>query len=823
MNLFPYQEDGVAFGLSRAGVLIADQPGLGKDQPLTARILTPNGWMTMGDMRVGQEVIGRDGRAHQVTGVFPQGIKPIYRVYFRDGTFTECGADHLWAVRDVNRRRRGQGWVAKPLSELLRLGINRSCPGNRVGNKWEIPLVDPVEFDEAPHRIDPYVLGVLIGDGYLAGREVVFSNPDMDEDIREEVRRRLPEDYVARQIWRKDEKQCPQFTISHRPNGESSRNKNAIKMEVRRLGLNIKSPYRFIPAEYKIGSVEQRLALLRGLMDTDGSSSGNRINYSTLSSQLADNVADLVRSLGGVAIVKLYDRTHEGKGPEFRVNVKMNICPFICSRKAKNWKPPTGGARVCKFITDVKFIGFGLTQCISVSAPDHLYVTDDYIVTHNTCQAISVIDRSGARNALIICPASLRINWEREVRMWLTRPLSIGVVKGGKRGWPKADIIIINYDLLKRFDAEVKSRTWDVLVCDEAHILRNGIQTSRGQAVLGSRNAGIKPIAAKRKVFLTGTPIMNRPAEIWPLIHYLDPQRWSSYPFFARRYCGADEKSLSARGATNLEELQAELRSSVMLRREKKDVLKDLPPKTRQVLTLPSTGAENEIAAELAAYADLKNRMAELRAKFEFAQASPAPGDHKTAIAMLKANVNKARAVMARARKAVAIAKLPSLIDQLESQLENGEKIVVFVHHRVVHETIMHHFGKIAVGVLGRSGLAARQAAVDRFQTDDTVRLFVGSIMAAGVGLTLTASSHVVMGELDWTPSNIVQCEDRCHRIGAKDNVLAQWIVLDGSLDSRMAQEMMRKAEICEQALDGMPSEPIDADLVEAVEMEMAA
>ena len=816
-----YQDEGIAFCLARKGTLLADDMGTGKDQPLSARILTPNGWMTMGEMRVGQAIIGRDGRSHTVTGVFPQGMKPIYRVHFRDGTHTECGADHLWSVRDANRRRRGKGWAAKPLSDLLRLGINRPLSGDRVGNKWEVPLMEPAQFDEAPHRVDPYILGVLIGDGYLVGSEVVFSNPDMDRDIRDEVRRRLPDGYVAQQDRRSDAKHCPQFTISYRPNGVGTRGKNAIKLEVSRLGLNIKSPHRFIPPEYKMGSVEQRLSLLRGLMDTDGSSKSNRIAYHTLSSQLASDVADLVRSLGGVAIVHVYDRSHHDKPTEFSVNVKINTCPFICLRKAMNWKPPTRGNRVCKFIEDVRFVGFGLTQCISVSAPDQLYVTDDYIVTHNTNQSVGVIDYSKAQSALIVCPASLKLNWLAEIRLWLNRPMTVGVVAPGKRLWPKAQIVIINYDLLAKYDQEIKAREWDVLVCDEAHVLRNGGGTARGRAIFGSRNKGVAPIRAKRKVFLTGTPIMNKPFDLWPLVHYLDPEKWHSYPYFCRRYCDAeDAKTLVPRGASNLDELQTELRSSVMIRREKKDVLRELPPKTRQLLTLPSTGAENEIAEELAAYADLKNRMSELRAKFEFAKASPAAGDHKEAIAALNHNVMKARAAMARARKAVAIAKLPSILDHLDDLIEAGQKVVAFVHHREVHEAIMHHFGKKAVGIIGGDSVKDRQAAVDRFQTDPAIRLFVGSIMAAGTGITLTASSHVVMCELDWTPSNMTQAEDRCHRLGQTWNVLSQWVVLEGSLDSRMAKDMMAKAEICEQALDGQQNEPIDADLIE---VELAA
>lgn len=424
-------------------------------------------------------------------------------------------------------------------------------------------------------------------------------------------------------------------------------------------------------------------------------------------------------------------------------------------------------------------------------------------------QAVGIIDFSGAKNALIIVPASLKLNWEREVKLWLTRSMSVAVIKNGRQKWPSAQIVIINYDIVHKYDAEIKAIEWDVLVADECHALRNNRKTRFGAHIFGHRNKGTKPIRAKRKVFLTGTPIVNRPGELWPLISYLDPAYWSSPLTFAREFCDAPPGKVIMKGASNLDQLQAALRETVMVRRLKADVLKDLPPKTRQLLTMPSTGSEREIAAEMETYASCKDKVSQLRAKFEISKASAVDGDYKAAIHRLREGVGEAFAAMARARKAVAIAKLPSIIDHLDEQVENGQKVIVFVHHREIHEALMQHFADRAVGIIGGTGMTARQAAVDKFQGDDKIRVFVGSILAAGTGLTLTASNHVVMAELDWAPSNIVQAEDRAHRIGQKDNVLSQWIVLDGSLDSRIAQVLMDKAAIIEQALDRQPGEEI--------------
>lgn len=427
-----------------------------------------------------------------------------------------------------------------------------------------------------------------------------------------------------------------------------------------------------------------------------------------------------------------------------------------------------------------------------------------------TNQAIGVIDACSAQSALIICPASLKLNWERELSMWMTRKLSVGIAHSGKT-WPDRQIVVINYDILGAFDAKIKARQWDVLVLDEAHYVKQA-KSRRAKMIFGNRNEGIRKIEAKRRIALTGTPIPNRPVELWPIVHFLNPEEWNSWPSFARRYCGASEGSFSnVKGATNLEELQRRLRETVMVRRLKADVLKELPPKTRQLMVLPSTGAEHQIAAEMSSYTGMKSRIAELRARFELSKASPVDGDHTKAVAALREGVAAAFAEMARMRKAVAIAKLPALLDHLDSALESSPKVVCFVHHREVHDAVSHHYEGVCSGIIGGDKVEDRQAAVDAFQTDDKIKVFVGSIGAAGVGITLTASSHVVMGELDWVPGNMTQAEDRCHRISQRDNVLAQWIVLEGSLDSKMAKTIMQKADIIDRALDRKTDAPVEA------------
>lgn len=417
----------------------------------------------------------------------------------------------------------------------------------------------------------------------------------------------------------------------------------------------------------------------------------------------------------------------------------------------------------------------------------------------------------GLKRALIICPASLRLNWKREIEKWLTHDLTVGVAQG--KHWPDADIVVRNYDILKNFADEL-DREWDVLVVDECHYLKNP-KAKRTKAVLGYWDAkakrAIPGIEAARRVFLTGTPIVNRPIELWPLLKALDPQGlgrgWKSY---VERYCNGHQKKAGRRGpivwdvsgASNLPELQDRLRETLMVRRLKADVLTELPSKRRQVIELPANGAARTLKAEQKAWAATQAELEGLRAAVELAKASDDEADHKAAIKALREGERAAFTEMSKLRHETALAKVPYVVEHL---LNATDKVVCFAHHKDVIKAIveaLHEADEKVVVVTGDTPMKARQDAVDSFQHDSSVRFFIGNIQAAGVGLTLTAASHVVFAELDWVPGNMSQAEDRCHRIGQTDSVLAQHLVLEGSLDAHIAKVLVEKQEVIDKALD---------------------
>jgi SWI/SNF-related matrix-associated actin-dependent regulator 1 of chromatin subfamily A len=414
-----------------------------------------------------------------------------------------------------------------------------------------------------------------------------------------------------------------------------------------------------------------------------------------------------------------------------------------------------------------------------------------------TIQAIGLINSDPKiQNVLIVCPASVKLNWVRELRKWLTRPLTIQLVGAGA-SWGSAQITVINYEMLGKNLESIDGVEFDLAIIDESHRIKNP---------KAQMTKAFQKITAKRRIAMTGTPILNRPIELWTTLLWLDPRRWDQRSgYFQRRYCGAFQGQwgwVNDR-ATNLSELQEVLRTSVMVRRLKKDVLTELPPKVRSIVEL-----EGDSNARKAAKAEL-TKWQQYETLVKAAQkAVDAAGDNReayeAAVQQLKDANGAAFEEMSAVRHATAVAKVPYVIEFVKEMLEDSdEKLVVFAHHVDVVDALMTGLGEFgAVKLVGGMTETAKQASVDAFQKNPNCRVFVGNIQAAGVGITLTASSHVVFAELDWTPARISQAEDRCHRIGQFDSVQVQHLVLQESLDAYMAGMLIDKQRIADQALD---------------------
>jgi SWI/SNF-related matrix-associated actin-dependent regulator 1 of chromatin subfamily A len=419
--------------------------------------------------------------------------------------------------------------------------------------------------------------------------------------------------------------------------------------------------------------------------------------------------------------------------------------------------------------------------------------------------------REGNLKILIVAPKIALRNWMREAQKWLIRQHSVAI--WSTKSQASADIVIVNYDILSKpvLAAALRAQEWDIAAFDEAHALKE-YKSKRTQYALGSRKSGIAPIEARRRLFLTGTPILNRPIELFPLLSAMGVAGCTGFFDYAKRFCaGRDTKfGFDASGASNLGELQALLRKSVMVRRLKKDVLTELPAKRYAAVELDADTPELRkcITAEAKFAKASEARSENLKAEIAALKASRA-GEATVGAAMARLRAGKLADFheMSRLRHETALAKVPGVVEHVR---EGGEEsVLLFAHHTDVIAAIeagIKAAGYECAVITGATSEADRQKAQDDIQ-GKRKRVFIGSMRACGVAITLTAASTVIFAEQDWGPAIMRQAEDRAHRIGQESAVLVQYLVVDGSFDCTMAAKVVAKEGVIDAALDGSDEE----------------
>lgn len=353
----------------------------GKMQSLDSLVSTPKGFKRMGEISVGDEVSDPYGGNSTVLGVYPQGKHLSYEITFKDGRTVTSGAEHLWKVYSPNWKRRGNdGWKVVPLKEIIKRQSKSS------NYSFHVQLPDPVYKEEANLPIDPYIFGLFLGDGGFTTNSLTFTNPE--PKIIEAIREKLQPGYRL-----SSHKGNPiQYNIA----GNGGR--NYYKTILTDLGLlNTYSYSKFIPQIYMEASASQRWALFQGLMDTDGSGEYTSLQYHTSSKQLAYDFQTLVWSLGGTAFLSTYDR--KNKRTEYRINIRLNTPKTAFRHSIKRLKLNERKRQPFKIkIINIESLQTEEMQCIKVSNPEGLYLTDEYIVTHNTTlgyHAIAEAQRMG--------------------------------------------------------------------------------------------------------------------------------------------------------------------------------------------------------------------------------------------------------------------------------------------------------------------------------------------------------------------------------------------------------------------------------------------
>jgi superfamily II DNA or RNA helicase len=411
-----------------------------------------------------------------------------------------------------------------------------------------------------------------------------------------------------------------------------------------------------------------------------------------------------------------------------------------------------------------------------------------------TIEALATLEADGAYPAVVVCPASLKLNWMREIERWLPRRSAQALAGMGSEDAPipEADITVVNYDILAARAQALAALAPKALVLDESHYCKNAA-AKRTQAV--GRLATSVP-SDGLVLALTGTPVMNRPPELIAQLRILGRLGdFGSGAQFGRRFKGVDAHV----------RLHWHLRSRCFVRRLKADVLPQLPAKTRTVVPVE---LDNEPEYRLAE----KDVIAWLRSR---------PLDLSELDAKIAAALRAERLVRLNALKMLAArGKLHAALAWIHDFCSSGERLVVFARHREIQRAVVERFPH-ALHILGEDTHAARDASLEAFQEADRSnnQLIVCSIEVAGQGLTLTQASNVAFLELDWTPAKHDQAEDRCHRIGQQDAVNAWYLLAAGTIDETMATLLERKRAIINAVTDGRDEE--DEGIVDALAREL--
>lgn len=340
-------------------VAILGESKIGKEQPLSEPILSSNGWVTMGDIKVGSKVYGEDGELHNVIAIVPRGIQDVYKVTFTDGTWTRCGKEHLWTVitkkqRENNRAFNRDNYMILSTEYMIEHGLRTSENGCY---KYSVPINNVINYPEQELELDPYALGLLLGDGSFTSNSMTFTNGE-------------------------------KVVI------------DGLKNSLTDLGIS----YKFVPDEYKYNSVEVRREVLSGLLNTGGSVNGVKtaMLFDSVSKQLCDDVAEIARSLGFLASEHIYARKNK-LHTEYRVCImgdKENFEALHLFSKHRN-KLKYADVQKVKSIVAIEPDGREECQCIKVDNPSELYLTRDFIVTHNTTLAKQVCEALAGKDGYL--------------------------------------------------------------------------------------------------------------------------------------------------------------------------------------------------------------------------------------------------------------------------------------------------------------------------------------------------------------------------------------------------------------------------------------
>lgn len=790
-SLYNHQLDFMKYAIARenkgnrSGFLLADQPGLGKALSLNTKIFTPDGYKTMQEIEVGDTVFNELGLPVKVLATYSHKSVNMYEITFSDNTIIECCEDHLWYVFKGNSK----GMV---LDTKTLLACNRFKPNSL--NKYYIPNVKPIQFNADKIKIDPWLLGAMI------------TNPNtniLDIDISDDIK--------------------SAFTWAF-----SKTNSLAADLEYYEL-LHLSPQNRFIPDEYKYNSVENRFAILQGLMDSTTHNKDSYNKFTTTSISLVKDVIFLVQSLGGIA-------TFNKIKNQYIVNMHLdNPQDFYKYSTLKLELPMSCNSKTRRFV-DIRYIGKFPAKCITVSGPSHLYVCEHFIVTHNTLQATNLALRhrnQGAKHCLVLCCINgAKYNWVNDIiehtngseipYLLGTRLTKQGKIKLGGNAEKFADLksmcmygdktqplpyfIVMNieplrykiktvYPIQARLVEMMNNGEIDMVILDEVH--KNISPTSsQGKLLLD-----LKKKLKTNVTFLpmTGTPIVNKPTDTFLPLRLIDAHNINSAYTWNQYYCvygGFGNHQII--GYKHIPELK-NLLQTCMLRRLKSDVL-DLPPKNLLVEYVENSPIQaklyDQVLSGVINNINGNNNNTYMSAMTQFIKLRQVNGcpeviDHSIVIDKSYLSINS---------------KLARLIELVEDIISQNEKVIIFSNWimalRPIYKILTEVYKYKVCMFTGEMTQELREKHKQVFQNNPDYKILLGTVGAAGTSHTFTAAQNVIFYDEPWTPADKEQCIDRAYRIGTKGTVTVTTLITKDTVDDAVHNILYKKKGISDFIVD---------------------
>lgn len=761
------------------GVLLAGDMGAGKALAAQTPVLTAGGWARIDALSPGDQVYGSDGLPHVVRGVYPQGQRPLFRLTTTDGREAVCDDEHLWTVESPVMKDRGRGTKTLTTAQL------RARLRDGAGNlRWYLPMATAIQYpDRGDLLVDGYVLGALLGDGSLTNGNPVLHG--VDQAVADETLAGLPEGMtlhhqIGHNSWRLSDLE--------------NRGANRLKAALVELGVWGKRSWeKSIPQRYLRAPVAVREAVLQGLLDTDGGltnavRSPSSIEYTSTSEQLADDVRELVESLGGTARISSRFPRYPYNG-EVRtgreawrlcISLPDGVAPFRLPRKRDAYRPRAKYGP-CRGIASIEAVEPGEAVCISVDSPDQLFVLGGHILTHNTTIALALTATLDTWPALVVAPLSAFSTWARHLDQMGRRYYL--ATEAPARCWAAIetgewDAVVVSYDRLHAFTEVIERFGFGSILADEVQRIRTpGSRRSRALRHLAS--------AVPIRIGLSGTPLTNRLDDLLPLGAFLAPGEWKP------RASARDLEDLYPGDPT---EAIAEHLGTLMVRRRMEDTGVKLPHR-----------ADHRVLVQLTP--EQRRALEDLEAEAEAAKDDP-EFSHMHAFVRLQ----KMRQILACPSLAGVAGPNPKLIaavELVEDFLAQGRKGVVYVADRQVWRdagAALTAAGIGWVGIWGSTPIADRMSAEARFHADPTVKIVLCTVQAASESVTFSpTATFLVCLSYVYAPSTLSQMEARIYRLNQTNDVDICYLhatAPGGTLDDRMIEILNIKRELFARVID---------------------